>query len=99
MRNSQTILNINIPDLPIDAIQGFEVTRLGTRHQAEPVVEERDPRGLPIYWVGPPGPQADSGPGTDFHAVSCGCVSITPLQLDMTNYKVFDQVARWVRDV
>ena len=93
---SQTILNVNVPDLPLSQIQGFEVTRLGTRHCAEPLVVDRDPRGRKIYWVGPPGAQADAGPGTDFYAVNRHCVSITPLQLDMTHYKVFDQLSSWV---
>lgn len=96
---SQTILNVNIPDLPLDKIKGIEVTRLGTRHGAEPLVKEFDPRGRPIYWVGPPGGEADAGPGTDFYAISQNCVSITPLQLDMTHYKVFDQLATWVNEI
>lgn len=90
---SQTILNVNVPNLPLEQIQGMQVTRLGTRHSAEPIVKEFDPRGRPIYWVGPPGMEADAGPGTDFHAVNSGFVSITPLHLDMTHYKVFDQLS------
>lgn len=93
---SQTILNVNVPDLPLDEIKGVEVTRLGSRHLAEPMIKERDPRGRPIYWVGPPGPESDSGPGTDFYAVHRGCVSITPLHLDMTHYKIFDEVVTWI---
>ncbi|KTC74707.1 stationary phase survival protein SurE [Legionella birminghamensis] len=96
MLPSQTILNVNIPDLPLNQIKGFEVTRLGTRHCAEPTFSELDPRGRPIYWIGPSGSQADAGPGTDFYAISRQCVSITPLQLDMTHYKVFDQLSTWV---
>ncbi|MBA2653261.1 MAG: 5'/3'-nucleotidase SurE [Tatlockia sp.] len=95
----QTILNVNIPDLPIDKIQGVEVTRLGTRHGAEPIVKSKDPRGRPIYWVGLPGMQADAGPGTDFYALSQNCVSVTPLQVDMTHYKVFDQLSDWVKEI
>lgn len=94
---ANTILNVNIPDLPFDAIRGIEVTRLGTRHSAEPSVKALDPRGRPIYWIGPPGVEADAGPGTDFHAVNNGYVSITPLQLDMTHYKVFEQLSTWVK--
>jgi 5'-nucleotidase len=90
---SQTILNVNIPNLPLDQIRGIQVTRLGTRHSSEPTVKEFDPRGRPIYWVGPPGEEADAGPGTDFHAINSGYVSVTPLHLDMTHYKIFDQVA------
>lgn len=96
---SQTILNVNIPDLPLDEIKGIAVTRLGTRHSAEPIVKELDPRGRPIYWVGPPGLEADAGPGTDFFAVNNGFVSITPLHLDLTHYKIFDQVSDWARQV
>lgn len=96
---SQTILNINVPDLPLHEIKGFEVTRLGSRHRAEPLIKETDPRGRPIYWVGPPGAAADSGPGTDFYAVSQGAVSITPLHLDMTHYKIFDKVSTWISEI
>ncbi|WP_058492110.1 5'/3'-nucleotidase SurE [Legionella worsleiensis] len=96
---SQTILNVNVPNLPLEQIKGLQVTRLGTRHSAEPVVKEYDPRGRPIYWVGPPGLEADAGPGTDFHAINSGYVSITPLHLDMTNYKIFDQLSGLLSEV
>lgn len=93
---SQTILNVNVPDLPLDMIKGIEVTRLGSRHGAEPIVKDTDPRGRTIYWVGLPGSEADAGPGTDFFAIRNGFVSITPLHLDMTHYKIFEQVATWM---
>ncbi|MDR3492353.1 MAG: 5'/3'-nucleotidase SurE [Gammaproteobacteria bacterium] len=93
---ADTILNVNVPDLPIDQIRGFQVTRLGTRHVAEPTIKSEDPRGRKIYWVGMPGTEQDAGPGTDFHAVNAGYVSITPLHVDLTHYKVFDQLAGWV---
>ena len=96
---SQTILNVNVPDLPVHEIKGLVVTRLGSRHRAEPVIKDQDPRGRPIFWVGPPGPEADAGPGTDFYAVNQSCVSITPLHLDMTHYKIFDQVAAWIDEL
>lgn len=96
---SQTILNVNVPNLPLHEIKGLQVTRLGTRHHAEPTIKELDPRGRPIYWVGPPGPEADAGEGTDFHAINMGYVSITPLHLDMTHYKMFDKLANWLVDV
>ncbi|MCX7117610.1 MAG: 5'/3'-nucleotidase SurE [Legionellales bacterium] len=95
----KTILNVNVPDLPLNEIKGLEVTRLGTRHSAEPMVKEFDPRGRPIYWVGPPGSEADAGPGTDFYAVRQGFVSVTPLNLDMTHYKLFDQVSGWTDSI
>jgi 5'-nucleotidase len=93
---ADTILNVNVPDLPWEALSGFEATRLGQRHRAEPVIRAEDPRGRPIYWIGPPGPEQDCGPGTDFHAVARGAVSITPIQVDLTRYQALDQVSGWV---
>ncbi len=95
---SQTILNINVPNLPISDIRGIEVTRLGARHVAEPTLETKDPRNRSIYWIGQPGGEADAGPGTDFHAINQNTVSITPLQPDMTHYKIFEQVSDWSKD-
>ncbi|WP_259423722.1 5'/3'-nucleotidase SurE [Coxiella burnetii] len=92
-----TILNINVPDLPYEELKGFEVTRLGTRHRAEPTIRQIDPRGHPIYWVGAAGLEQDSGPGTDFFAMNHHCVSITPLRVDLTHYEAFDQLASWVK--
>ena len=93
---ADTILNINVPDRPWNELQGLAATRLGRRHKSEPVVQALDPRGRPIYWVGPPGPEEDAGVGTDFHAVRSGYVSITPLQVDMTHYRALDTVSRWL---
>ena len=78
------VLNVNIPDVPLADIAGYEVTRLGVRHKAEPTICRKDPRGRDIYWIGPAGSEADSGPGTDFYAVKHNRVSITPLQVDLT---------------
>ncbi|CZI07977.1 TPA: 5'/3'-nucleotidase SurE [Legionella pneumophila subsp. pneumophila] len=96
---SQTILNVNVPDLPLNKIRGLQVTRLGTRHSAEPIIKEYDPRGRPIYWVGPPGIEADAGAGTDFFAIKTGHVSITPLHLDMTHYKLFDHLSNLLNEI
>ena len=93
---ADTILTVNVPDLPWDRLQGFEATRLGQRHRAEPVVRDHDPRGRPIYWIGPPGEEQDAGPGTDFHAVRRGRVSVSPIQVDLTRYPALEQVAGWV---
>lgn len=93
---AQTILNVNVPDLPLEEIKGFQVCRLGARHKAEPAIKDVDPRGNQIFWFGPPGPESDAGPGTDFHAINTGYVSVTPLLLDLTNYRAFDQLAGWV---
>lgn len=90
------ILNINVPDLPWEELSGIQVTRLGHRHKAEPVIKEQDPRGRDIYWVGPPGGEQDAGPGTDFYAVRNGYVSITPLQVDLTRHQVINDLNDWV---
>lgn len=91
-----TLLNINVPNLPLEELQGFEVTRLGTRHKAEKMVQTTDPRGKPIYWVGPAGAGADAGEGTDFYAISQGRVAITPLSVDLTHYAQQAMVRDWL---
>ncbi len=93
---SDTILNINVPDIPWAELVGFQVTRLGHRHRAEPVIRDQDPRGRPIYWVGPPGAEQDAGSGTDFHSVANGYVSITPLHVDLTRYSAAEELTGWV---
>lgn len=93
---TNTILNVNVPDLPFSELHGIQVTRLGTRHIAEPTIKALDPRGRKIYWIGQPGPEQDAGPGTDFYAVNTGYVSITPLHLDLTHYRVLDELSGWV---
>ncbi len=79
------LLNVNIPNLPYAELKAMQVTRLGKRHVSEPVVKSADPRGRPIYWIGPCGEAKDAGEGTDFHAVAHGHVSVTPLQIDLTH--------------
>ncbi|WP_018176878.1 MULTISPECIES: 5'/3'-nucleotidase SurE [unclassified Thioalkalivibrio] len=93
-----TILNVNVPDLPRSEIRGVQATRLGHRHRAEPMIADEDPRGRPIYWVGPAGSEQDAGPGTDFHAVREGYVSVTPIQVDLTRFDAIDTVGRWLDD-
>lgn len=90
------LLNVNVPDLPADAIHGVEVTRLGRRHKAQDTVKTVNPRGQTMYWVGAAGAAQDAGPGTDFHAVASGLISITPLQLDLTRYVQMDNVKAWL---
>jgi len=90
------ILNVNVPDLPYDELQGIRSTRLGHRHKAEPVVKTTDPRGQTIYWVGPAGAEQDAGPGTDFHAVREGFVSVTPLQVDLTRHSALNLLETWL---
>jgi 5'-nucleotidase len=91
-----TLLNVNVPDIPMSEIQGYQVTRLGQRHRAEPVIKSSDPRGREIYWVGPPGKEQDAGTGTDFHAIKNNYVSITPLQLDLTRYDTMNEIKHWL---
>jgi 5'-nucleotidase len=93
---ADTILNVNVPNLPIDEICGFQSTRLGQRHKAEPVIKAFDPRGNQVYWVGPAGPEQDAGPGTDFHAINHGYVSVTPLKIDLTHYETIADLNSWL---
>jgi 5'-nucleotidase len=92
-----TILNVNVPDVPLEQLQGIHATRLGRRHKSEPVVKQTDPRGKPIYWVGPVGPEEDAGPGSDFFAIRNKVVSVTPIQVDLTRYEAIETVAHWLQ--
>ena len=91
-----SLLNVNVPDVPREGLQGFEVTRLGKRHKAEPAVKAVNPRGETVYWIGAAGGAADAGPGTDFYATEHNRVSVTPLQIDLTNYQQMKSVATWM---
>jgi 5'-nucleotidase len=90
------LLNVNVPDIAYSELQGIEVTRLGRRHKAEPVVKSKSPRGETVYWVGAAGPAQDAGEGTDFLAIKRNRVSVTPLQIDLTRYGQLDAVKEWV---
>ena len=96
---AETILNVNVPDLPWTSIRGFRSTRLGHRHKAEPVFKATDPRGHPIYWVGPPGGEQDAGEGTDFHALRNGFISVTPLKVDLTHHAEVPTTAAWLGEL
>ena len=91
-----TILNVNVPNLPLEEIRGIKVTRLGNRHRSEAVLRAEDPRGRPVYWVGPAGAGQDAGPGTDFDAVANGYVSVTPLTVDLTDRDALDPLRNWL---
>lgn len=93
---SDTILNINIPDIPFDEVKSCQVTRLGKRHKAEPAIGMIDPRNRMVYWLGPVGNEADAGPGTDFYAINDQHVSITPIQIDLTNHDLLSEVEAWI---
>ena len=90
------LLNVNVPDIAYEDIQGTVVTRLGKRHRAEPVIKSSNPRGEAVYWVGPAGKAQDAGQGTDFHAIANQCVSITPLQVDLTQFAQMETVKTWL---
>jgi 5'-nucleotidase len=90
------LLNVNVPDVASDLIRGIEVTRLGKRHKAEPVVKISSPRGETMYWIGAAGAAQDAGEGTDFHAIASQRVSITPLQVDLTRVAQLDAVRDWL---
>ena len=88
------LLNVNIPNLPLDRIKPVKVCRLGRRHAAEPVITQVNPRGETMYWIGAAGPALDEAEGTDFHATEHGHVVMTPLKVDLTDH---DHLADWAR--
>ncbi|MEK6420212.1 MAG: 5'/3'-nucleotidase SurE [Burkholderia gladioli] len=93
----QPFLNVNIPNLPYDQLKGWQATRLGKRHPSQPVIRQNNPRGEPIYWIGATGAALDASEGTDFHATANGYVSITPLQLDLTDMQKLAATRDWAR--
>lgn len=94
---ADTILNVNVPDRPWAEIAGFEVTRLGRRSRAAPSIEQTDPRGRPIWWIGPAGEVDDASPGTDFDAVRRGFISVTPIHVDLTRFQALEKVSHWMQ--
>jgi 5'-nucleotidase len=94
---NNTIINVNVPDVPMSEINGIKSTRLGNRHKSEPSIQDlKDPS---LYWIGENGKEADNGEGTDFHAVSNNFVSVTPLQIDLTKYPELNHVSEWLEDI
>lgn len=92
----ETIFNVNVPDVPLEMIGGYEITRLGFRHKSEPVIRALDPKKQPIYWIGAAGPEQDAGPGTDFHAVANHRVSISPMKIDLTDHRALAPLRDWL---
>jgi 5'-nucleotidase len=90
------ILNVNVPDVPFAQLRGFRASRLGYRHRSAAVMKAQDPRGRPVYWVGPAGAEQDAGPGTDFDTIAQGFVSVTPLQVDLTRHAALPEVTSWL---
>jgi len=91
-----TVLNVNVPDVPFDRLNGMRATRLGFRHKSEQIVRDNDPYGRPICWVGPAGKGQDAGEGTDFHAIEAGAVAVTPLKVDLTRHEAVSGIAEWL---
>jgi 5'-nucleotidase len=89
------LLNVNVPDVPYEVLNGTQITRLGRRHKAEPVVKATNPRGQTVYWVGAAGAAQDASTGTDFYAITQQQVSITPLQIDLTHYQQIQTLQGW----
>ena len=96
MPGEPVLLNVNVPDVEHGKLKGMQVTRLGKRHKAEPVVKSATPRGETVYWVGAAGGAQDAGEGTDFHAIAANRVSITPLQMDLTHPQQISVVKEWL---
>ena len=94
-----TILNVNVPDLPLDEVGGVATTRLGFRHRSEPVVKTTDPRNRPVYWVGNAGPSQDAAPGTDFHAITAGKISVSPIRVDLTDHASLSSLGDWLKGI
>ena len=94
---SDVILNVNVPNVPYDALNGIRASRLGFRHKSEPVVRTTDPHGRTIYWVGPAGRGQDAGEGTDFFAIEQGAVAVTPLKTDLTRHEDVSRLDEWLR--
>jgi 5'-nucleotidase len=86
------LLNVNIPNMPLQSMQSIRWCRLGRRHAAERVIVQESPRGEAMYWIGGAGAAKDDGEGTDFHATTMGHVSITPLKVDLTDH---ENLAYW----
>jgi len=92
-----TVLNVNVPDVPYEDIQGFQTTRLGKRHMSEESIQDQENPSL--YWIGENGKESDNGVGTDFHAIANNYVSVTPLQIDLTKYNEIDTVSEWLQEL
>ncbi len=92
--SSAWLLNVNIPNLPLEQIGHVKLCRLGRRHAAEPVITQKSPRGETMYWIGAAGPAKDDAEGTDFHATAQGHIAMTPLKVDLTDH---DHLSYWAQ--
>jgi len=95
--SKNTIINVNVPDVPMSKILGIKSTRLGSRHMSAPSIQDsKDPS---LYWIGENGKEADNVEGTDFHAISNNYVSVTPLQIDLTRYSEIQPLSSWIENI
>ena len=94
---NNTIINVNVPDIPMHEILGIKSTRLGSRHKSAPSIQ--DSKDLSLFWIGENGKEADNGEGTDFHAISNNYVSVTPLQIDLTKYSEVNPLSNWLENI
>jgi len=91
----ETLLNVNLPAIDPAEVRGVRVTRLGRRVYTDSITRAHDPSGREYFWIGGGGVEWRADEGTDFHAVDCGFVSVTPLHLDLTNYQLLSEVEQW----
>jgi 5'-nucleotidase len=92
------LLNINVPDIPLEKVQGIHITRLGKRHKAESVNKSEDADGNILYWVGAAGLPNDGGEGTDFYSVSHNFVSVSPSHADLTRHNQINDLKIWMNN-
>jgi len=92
--SNSTIINVNVPDIPIHEIMGIKTTRMGSRHKSAPSIQ--DSKNPSLFWIGENGKEADNVEGTDFHAISNNYVSVTPLQIDSTKYSEIQPLSSWI---
>ena len=90
-----TLLNVNVPNVPKDKISGVRMTRMGKRVYGDVIVEKRDPRGRKYYWIGGDYLTSEEVPGSDLEAIEDNCISITPIHLDLTNYAALRALRKW----
>ena len=93
--STNTVLNVNVPDIPYKEIKGFMSTRLGSRHKSENIIQDKVDSAL--YWIGENGKEDKNGPGTDFYAIKNNFVSITPLKIDLTSTEELTMVDDWIK--
>jgi 5'-nucleotidase len=92
--SNRTIINVNVPDIPMHEIMGIKTTRMGSRHKSSPSIQ--DSKNPSLFWIGENGKEADNAEGTDFHAISNNYVSVTPLQIDTTKYSEIQPLSSWI---